>query len=141
MAIEVIIRDDGTSISGTSPTTTPTSPRGAKEEAGKPKPSQTNINALLINYGRNIINQGVNVTLDYSGDNILRDQINTATSIATDILMIAQGGWVGVAAVAVKYGTNALNNFLQLDRSRYTSQVLRQQAGMVTELGGRYTND
>jgi hypothetical protein len=141
MAIEVIIRDDGASISGISPTTTPTSPRGAKEEAGKPKPSQTNINALLIDYGRNIINQGVNVALDYSGNNILKDQINTVTNIATDILMIAQGGWVGVAAVAFKAASGAVNSFIQLDRNRYTSEVLRQQAGKIVELGGRYTND
>lgn len=141
MAIEIIIRDDGASISGTSPTTTSTSPRGAKEEAGKPKPSQTNINALLIDYGRNIINQGVNVALDYSGNNILKDQINTVTNIATDILMIAQGGWVGVAAVAFKAASGAVNSFIQLDRNRYTSEVLRQQAGKIVELGGRYTND
>lgn len=142
MAIEIIIREDGTTTNGTQGTTSqPNAPRGTKEEQGKPKANHKAINALLIDYGKQLVLQGVNVSIDYSGDNLLRDEINTAANIATDILAIAEAGWFGVAATAVKYGTNALNNFLQLDRSRYTSQVLRQQAGKIVELGGRYTND
>lgn len=142
MAIEIIIREDGTiSGNGTPQTNTDGTVRGAKEEQGKPKPNQTNMNALLIDYGKQILSTGLNVALDYSGNNILQDRISTITSLGSDILMIAKGGYIGAAAVAMKYATTAINQFIENDRIRYTAEVLRNQAGMVAELGGRYTND
>lgn len=142
MAIEIIIREDGTMTGNGTPQTSPNStPRGTKEEQGKPKGNQVNVNALLIDYGKQILAEGLNIALDYSGNNILQDRISTATSVAADALMIAKGGWVGVAAVAMKYATSALSAGIQFDRDRYRTEVIRQQAGLVAEYGGRYTNE
>ena len=142
MAIEIIIREDGTMTGNGTPQTSPDStPRGVKEEQGKPKGKQTNVNALLIDYGKQILSEGLNVALDYSGNNILQDRISTAASVAADVLMIAKGGWVGVAAVAMKYATSALNAGIQYDRDRYRVEQIRQQSGMIAEYGGRYTNE
>lgn len=144
MAIEVIIREDGTST-GTStqgPSSTPNGmPRGAKEEQGKPKGNQVNVNALLIDYGKTLLNTGLNVALDYSGNTILQDKISTATSLASDALMIAKGGWVGVAAVAIKYSTQAVTQAININREQYKVEVIRKQSGLIAEYGGRYTND
>ena len=139
MAIEIIIREDGT-VSGTNASQNG-NPKGSKEEQGKPKENQTNMNAMLIDYGKQILSEGINVALDYSGNNIVRDAVSTVTSLAADAMMIVKGGWVGVAAVAMKYATSAIQSQIQLDRERYKVEVLRQQAGLIAEYGGRYTND
>lgn len=142
MAIEIIIREDGTMTGNGTPQTSPDStPRGKKEEQGKPKGNQVNVNALLIDYGKQILSEGLNIALDYSGNNILQDKISTATSIAADALMIVKGGWVGVAAVAMKYAISAANAGIQYDRDRYRVEQIRQQSGMIAEYGGRYTNE
>ena len=142
MAIEIIIREDGT-MTGNGTPQTPSNPqsKGAKEEQGKPKGNQSQVNALLIDYGKQILNQGMNVGIEISGNNLLQDRISTLTNVAADALMIAKGGWVGVAAVAMKYATSAIDLQIQLDRNRYTVEQLKQQAGLVAEYGGRYTNE
>ena len=142
MAIEIIIREDGTMSGNGTPQTSPDgSVRGSKEEQGKPKGNQVNMNALLIDYGKQILSEGINVAIDYSGNNILQDKISSVTSVASDLLMVVKGGWAGVAAVAIKYATSSLNLGIQLDRERYRTEVIRQQAGLVSEYGGRYTNE
>lgn len=143
MAIEVIIREDGTStgVNSQGAAGVNATPRGKGEEQGKPKPNQINLNALLIDYGRNILSTGLNVALDYSGNNILADQISTVASVGADALMIAKGGWVGVAAVAMKYATSAITSSININREQYKAEMLQRQAGIVAEYGGRYTND
>lgn len=142
MAIEIIIREDGTMTgNGTPQSSGNPQSKGAKEEQGKPKGNQSQVNALLIDYGKQILNQGLNVGIEISGNNLLQDRISTLTNVAADALMIAKGGWVGVAAVAMKYATSAIDLQIQLDRNRYTVEQLKQQAGLVAEYGGRYTNE
>lgn len=141
MAIEIIIREDGT-VSGTNASQNGNAKaKGSKDEQGKPKDNQSNMNTLLIDYGKQILSEGFNVALDYSGNNIVRDAVSTVTNLAADAMMVVKGGWVGVAAVAMKYATSAIQSQIQLDRERYKVEVLRQQAGLIAEYGGRYTND
>ena len=102
-------------------------PRGKGEEQGKPKPNQTNLNALLIDYGRNILSTGMNVALDYSGNNILADQISTVASVGADALMIVKGGWVGVAAVAMKYATSAITSSININRELYKNRNVKDK--------------
>lgn len=142
MAIEIIIREDGTMTGdGTPQTSGSPQSKGAKEEQGKPKGNQSQVNALLIDYGKQILNQGLNVGVEITGNNLLQDRISALTNVAADALMIAKGGWVGVAAVAMKYATSAINLQIQLERNRYTVEQLQKQAGLVAEYGGRYTNE
>ena len=142
MAIEIIIREDGTMTGNGTPQTSPDStPRGKKEEQGKPKGNQTNVNALLIDYGKQILNQGLSVGIEISGNTLLQDQISTVTNVAADALMIAKGGWVGVAAVAMKYATSSIEQQINLNRERYKVEELRRSTGLVAEYGGRYTNE
>lgn len=141
MAIEIIIREDGT-VSGTNASQNGNAKaKGSKDEQGKPKDNQSNINAMLIDYGRQILSEGINVALDYSGNNIVRDAAQVVTNIAADAMMVVKGGWVGAVAVAMKYATSAIQSQINLDRERYKVEVLRQQAGLIAEYGGRYTND
>ena len=142
MAIEIIIREDGTTSGNGTPQTSPDStPRGKKEEQGKPKGNQTNVNALLIDYGKQILNQGLSVGIEISGNTLLQDQISTLTNVASDVLMIAKGGWVGVAAVAMKYATSSIEQQINISRERYKVEELRRSTGLVAEYGGRYTNE
>lgn len=141
MAIEIIIREDGTMSGNGSPQSTPNSPRGKDEEQGKPKGNQSNVNALLIDYGKQILNQGLSVGIEITGNTLLQDQISTATSVAADVLMVAKGGWAGVAAVAMKYATSSIEQQINLNRERYKVEELRRSTGLVAEYGGRYTNE
>lgn len=138
MAIEIIIREDGTMTGNGTPQSTP---KGAKEEQGKPKGNQSNVNALLIDYGKQILNQGLSVGIEITGNTLLQDQISTATSVAADVLMVAKGGWAGVAAVAMKYATSSIEQQINLNRERYKVEELRRSTGLVAEYGGRYTNE
>ena len=142
MAIEIIIREDGTMSGNGTPQTSPNStPRGTKEEQGKPKGNQVNVNALLIDYGKQILNQGLSIGIEISGNNLLQDRISSLTNVAADALMIAKGGWVGVAAVAMKYATSSIEQQINLNRERYKVEELRRSTGLVAEYGGRYTNE
>lgn len=142
MAIEIIIREDGTLSGNGTPQTSPDStPRGKKEEQGKPKGNQVNVNALLIDYGKQILNQGLSIGSEISGNNLLQDQISTLTNVAADVLMVAKGGWVGVAAVAMKYATSSIAQQINLNKERYKVEELRRSTGLVAEYGGRYTNE
>lgn len=141
MAIEIIIREDG-AVSGTNASQNGNAKaKGSKDEQGKPKDNQSNINAILIDYGKQILSEGINVSFQISGNTIIQDKVTSVINIASDVLMVAKGGWVGVAAVALKYATNAVNLQTQVERNRYTVEQIQQQAGIIAEYGGRYTND
>ena len=139
--VEVIIREDGTNSSISKATGQNGGARGREREQGKPQETQVNLNALLIDYTKQIITTGINLGIDRSGDYLLKDNLTNLTNIGADILMVAKGGYVGATAVAMKYGSNAINSLVELNRNKYKVEMLREQAGKVIELGGRYTND
>lgn len=107
----------------------------------KQSASSRSINTLLIDYAKRVMSEGVNVYIDQSGDYILNERINNAMSLSADALTIFAGGWVGAVAVGYKYASQAVKNMRETRRSINEINMLKEQAGRVIELGGRFTND
>ena len=139
--VEIIIREDGTNTSVSNATGNNGGARGKDKEQGKPKETQVNVNALLIDYTKQIITFGVNTAFDISGNNIMKDRISSSINIGADMIMLLKGGWIGAGAVALKYGATAIQSYLDISREQYKVNMLKEQAGKVIELGGRYSND
>ena len=140
MAVEILIRSDGTLNTETNAAAGGKAP-GATTDPGKQKDGQKDVSALLIQYGQQIIKQGVSIAVDYIGNGVIKDQISDAISIGGDIMTIIKGGWVGVAAVGIKTAATVINSIREQQRNDFKTQLLKEQAGNIIQLGGRYTND
>ena len=135
--IEVVIRKSGT------PGMTQANPASAHAEAsepGKPSVTQKQVNTLLINYGKQTLQEGFKLYNDFSGDYILANKIASATNIAADIATIAIGGWVGAVAVGYKYSTQLIEQAINIQRINNEIEARKIMLGQVVQLGGRYTN-
>lgn len=144
MAVKIIITEDGTPTSVANASGgggAGTGTRAKDQEQGKEKGAQGSLNTLLIDYTKQIATQCINTSIEFSGNYIYQDRLTNLTNIGGDALMIAKGGWIGAIAVATKYGTQAFNNIIELNREKAKVDMLRKQSGNVIELGGRYTND
>ena len=138
--IEIIIKKKG------SPGETPEAAEASKEtdgapnEPGKPSNLQKQINTLLINYGKQSLQEGFKIFSDISGNYVLSNKIDTAVNLAADAATIAAGGWVGAIAVGFKYTTQSIEQAINLRREQNKIQAMNQMLGEITQLGGRYTN-
>ena len=138
--IEVIIKKKG------SPGETPEAAEASQEtagvsnEPGKPSSTQKQVNTLLINYGKQSLQQGFKIYTDFSSNYTLSNKIDTVTNLAADIATIAAGGWLGVAAVGFKYSTQIIDSSINNQRMQNQIQARNMMLGDIVQLGGRYTN-
>lgn len=109
-------------------------------EPGKPSSTQKQVNTLLVNYGKQSLQEGYKLITDFSGDYVTANRIDTVLNIAADISTIATGGWVGAIAVGFKYTTQSIEQTINLRREQNRIQTMNQMLGEITQLGGRYTN-
>lgn len=126
---------------GSPGTETTTQEAGTKaSEPGKPTATQKQVNTLLINYGKQTLQEGYKLITDFTGDYVLANKIDGALNLAADITTIAFGGWVGAIAVAYKRTTQIVESEIAIARERNRINATKQMLGEITQLGGRYTN-
>lgn len=111
------------------------------KEQGKPSAQVQAINNALIASGKQIINQGIRLQGDLSGNYVLSDSVNTLTSITADVLMIAKGGPIGVIAVASKYTIAIATSYTKQAVADRENAFIRQRTGFIATRGSRYTDD
>lgn len=141
--IEIIIRKQGapgTEDEGNANDPSTAGAKGGKNEPGKPSKLQKQVNALLIQYGKQSIQEGIKLITDYTGDYVMSRQIDMATNIAADVATVAATGWVGAIAVGYKYTTQAIEYGINQNRERARIEAYKSQLGEITQLGGRYAN-
>ncbi len=141
--IEIVIRKQGapgTEDEGKANDTSTAGARGGKDEPGKPSKLQKQVNALLIQYGKQSIQEGIKLITDYTGDYVTQKKIDMYTNVAADAAIIAATGWVGAIAVGYKYTTQAIEYSINLNRERAKIEAFNSQLGEITKLGGRYSN-
>ena len=109
-------------------------------EPGKPSALQKQVNTLLINYGKQTLQEGYKLITDFTGDYVLANRIDNALNVAADISTIAIGGWVGAIAVGFKRTTQAIEYEINARREQNRVNAMNQMLGEITQLGGRYTN-
>ena len=116
-------------------------PDGKKDdEPGKPSSVQKQVNTLLINYGKQSLQEGYKLITDFTGDYVTANRIDTVLNVAADISSIAIGGWVGAVAVGFKHTTQTIESFINVNREQNRIRTMNQMLGEVVQLGGRYTN-
>ena len=139
--IEILIRKQGSPESvAEQANNTGVGASGGKEEPGKQSNTQKQVNTLLINYGKQSLQEGYKLITDYTGDYVTSKKIDMYTNIAADAATIAAGGWVGAIAVGFKYTTQSLEYAINLNREKARVEAYNIQLGDVIKLGGRYSN-
>ena len=141
--IEIIIRKQGapgTEDEGKANDPSTAGAKGGKNEPGKPSKLQKQVNGLLIQYGKQSLQEGYKLISDYTGDYVTSKTIDMYVNIAADIATIAAAGWIGAIAVGYKYTTQAIEYGINLNRERAKVETFSSQLGEITKLGGRYAN-
>lgn len=109
-------------------------------EPGKPSSTQKQVNTLLINYGKQSLQEGYKLITDFTGNYVAANRIDTVLNVAADVSTIAIGGWVGAVAVGFKHTTQTIESFININREQNRIRTMNQMLGEVIQLGGRYTN-
>lgn len=109
-----------------------------KKDIEKNNFQQQAIISALINTGQQAISQGIQVYSQLTGDSRVARFTNAATSLATDVLMIAKGGPVGVVAVVTKYTLGAINSAVQTTNTNREIAYNNQLLGTISTKGSRY---
>jgi len=141
--IEIIIRKQGspgTEDEGKTNDPSTAGAKGGKNEPGKPTKMQKQVNGLLIQYGKQSLQEGYKLITDYTGDYITSKTIDTYVNLAADVATIAATGWVGAIAVGYKYATQAIEQSINVNRERSRIEAMNTQLGQITQFGGRYAN-
>lgn len=141
MPIEVIIREQGTGGVSNNNSGVPQVDPDNSEEQGVENSNQKQVNALLIDYGKQLLQDGISIYTNYTGNYLLSNQIDTVTTFAADALMVIKGGWVGRIAVAYNTINSMIKSSREVQEANERAQYLKNQMGKVVEMGGRYTND
>lgn len=96
------------------------------------------VTTALIQAGTQVITSTINQYGDLTGDYITANAISDLTNIASDMLMIARGGWVGVIAVASRKAIQAGQTALQAYKANQQVEFMKQRTGNITINDGRY---
>lgn len=100
--------------------------------------SKSQVNTLLIDYGKKLMQEGINTYINISGNSLMGNRINETLGIAADILTIAKGGVVGAIAVGFKTATQAVSLLIENEKVNNNAEFLKSSMGKVRTNGGRY---
>lgn len=100
--------------------------------------SKSQINTLMIDYGKKLMQQGFNTYINITGETLMGNRVNELVDISGDILMILKGGVVGAVAVGFKTATKAIDSYIQNTKANNNAEFLKSSMGKVRTNGGRY---
>lgn len=122
-----------------------------EEEKKQPVASPT---AMLFYHqaiatGKQIISYAASNVANFTGNNLLQDQVNQQTEILGDITMLATGtltkGWAGLAVASVGIVTKKVFEQISIyneeRREQYAFDYLNKRAGNSTTNGSRGTEN
>ena len=109
-----------------------------KKDPEKSNYSSNTVKTILAQTGTKIINKGVSLYGDLSGNYIEQTAISQLTSVAGDIATIAIGGPIGIAAVAAKIGFQTADSFIQQSKTNYKIRFAAERTGNSAINGGRW---
>lgn len=110
----------------------------SEKDVEKPSVEKQAVATALLQAGQQALAQGIDSYITITGNYQLGKAISFVSGIATDVLTIAKGGWVGAIAVGTKYTLNAVksftNTYVQNREIEYNNQML----GAISRQGSRY---
>jgi hypothetical protein len=90
---------------------------------------------LAFKVGTDAVKYSLSNYGELTGDYVGQEAIEDITGIAGDIFMIAKGGWLGVAAVGVKYATKIATTSIRLNKSKTRASMMQERVGITTIKG------
>lgn len=109
-----------------------------KKDVEKPNVVKQAVTTALIQSGQQALSQGINSFSTLTGDYRISEAVNVISSVASDILIIAKGGPVGVVVVATKKVLGAVEAFTQAHHTNRQIAYDNQQLGEISKAGSRY---
>ena len=100
--------------------------------------SKSQINTLMIDYGKKLMQQGFNTYINITGETLMGNRVNELVNVSGDILTIIKGGYIGLAAVGFKHATKILDTYIQNNKANNNAEFLKSSMGKVRTNGGRY---
>lgn len=107
----------------------------------------------MVNTGKQIINYSLSNVGQFTGNNLMQDQINTALEVIGDVAGIATGLVTSIVtenpvpviasilSVGTKYGTRAYSEYQEFKHAEYQHDFLLQRSGNSTTNGSRGTEN
>lgn len=112
----------------------------AAKEQGKPSLQTQAINTAIIGYAKQAVTEGINQYVKLTGNYALSNASNMIMSFASDALIIAKGGYVGLATVGVKYTLKAGQSYVDQIIADRNTNFMRSRYGDISMRGSRYND-
>lgn len=101
----------------------------------KPSKMENVAQIMAVKVGTEALKYGVRNYGELTGDYIGQERLNLITNLGGDIFMIAKGGWVGAAAVGIKYATQGVSKLIDYSKSRTKASMLQERLGLTNIRG------
>lgn len=101
----------------------------------KPTATQNVAQIMAVKVGTDALKYGLRNYGELTGDYLGQQTIEIVTGLASDVFMIAKGGWVGAAAVGIKYATQGVSKLIDYSKSRTKASMLQERLGLTNIRG------
>lgn len=132
--LEIVIRKGE---NGNEFTTRETTTRKEKIDPGQETSQAKLIAPLIEQYSMKLMNEGINVYSNLTGNTIQTNKINSVINIASDIIL-ATSGIPGAIAVGLKYVTQVVNEQIEVQKAYDKSAFIQRGMGKIVNSYGRY---
>lgn len=109
-----------------------------RQDPEKSNYTSNTVKTILTQTGTKMINKGLSMYGDLTGDYITQNAISQLTSAAGDIATIAIGGPIGAIAVATKIGLQVGDSYIQQSKTNYKINFMKQRTGNSALNSGRW---
>lgn len=132
--LEIVIKksDTGENLFVTREKKTP-----SKKEPGEQTKESQLLNPLITQYAKQLMNEGISVYGNVTGNTIQVNKINNFLNLTADAVLAATGV-VGLVAVGFKYTTQIINQQIEYQKAYDKSQFLQSGMGKIVNNYGRY---
>lgn len=101
----------------------------------KPSKMENIAQIMAVKVGTEALQYGLRNYGELTGDYLGQQTIEIVTGLASDVFMIAKGGWVGAAAVGIKYATQGVSKLIDYSKSRTKASMLQERLGLTNIRG------
>lgn len=111
------------------------------KDAGESNIISDSIKTIMVDAGRKAMSTAISQYGNLTGNTMVAHKIQNFSNIAGYALAIKTGGFVGLAAVAVDIGIQAITGAIETRKANAEIEMLRQRAGNATLNGSRGNYD
>lgn len=90
---------------------------------------------VAVQMGRSALNYGLSNFGSLTGDYQMQSSMQAVSGVAMDVMMIARGGPLGIAAVGIKVASNAITQLVDMTKADHQAELLRRRVGLETSRG------